>query len=78
MSLPRFNLPAIGLLFAQQRQMIADWERAIMAYGVPSPRLIRALLSKPRWGQPGRKRRRKNRQQARALEMAKRLAGATP
>ena len=60
-------------VWVTRQQMLADWHRCMELYGHPIPAFIMPKpLSKPRWGQPGRHRRRKNRQAARALEAIRR------
>lgn len=57
------NLRAtLNVYFAKQRA-VADWQRFNAAYQVPDWRPRKG--SKPKWGQPGRRRRRKMRMEAR-------------
>jgi hypothetical protein len=74
------NLRELMLAWAAQQAVLEAWRQFQALYGIPEIQPRRGSKpSKPRWGQPGRNRRRKNRQAARALEammrQAKRIAG---
>jgi len=64
-------LVAMTNIEVAKKRMMADWQRFASNYAIPSL-FILATPARPKWGQPGRGRKRKARFAARKLEAAKR------
>lgn len=66
----RLPISKLATVYFAKQQAITDWQKFQVAYAIPDPRRP-AKSKRPRWGQPGRGRRRAERQQARAAERAR-------
>lgn len=72
----RGQLLAMGRIWATREALLQQQREFMNRYGVPwSPARGAGTerLAKPKWGQPGRHRRRKNRLAARALEQIRQV-----